>query len=62
MVMLGALLEMTGVLRDINIEAALKKLVKNPRWTELNRRAIERGRELARESCPDSCREVCSAG
>jgi 2-oxoisovalerate ferredoxin oxidoreductase beta subunit len=50
MVMLGALLEMTGVLRDINIEAALKKLVKNPRWTELNRRAIERGRELMRES------------
>jgi len=50
MVMMGALLEMTGVLRDINIEAALKKLVKNPRWTELNRRAIERGRELMRES------------
>ncbi|MGO9774979.1 MAG: 2-oxoacid:acceptor oxidoreductase family protein [Terracidiphilus sp.] len=50
MVMLGALLEMTGVLRDINIDAALKRLVKNPRWTELNRRAIERGRELMRES------------
>jgi 2-oxoisovalerate ferredoxin oxidoreductase beta subunit len=56
MVMLGALLEITGVLREINIDAALKKLVKNPRWTELNRRAIERGRELARESRPDSCR------
>jgi 2-oxoisovalerate ferredoxin oxidoreductase beta subunit len=50
MVMLGALLEITGVLRDVNIDAALKRLVKNPRWTELNRRAIERGRELARES------------
>jgi 2-oxoisovalerate ferredoxin oxidoreductase beta subunit len=50
MVMLGALLEMTGVLRDVNIDAALKKLVKNPRWTEVNRRAIERGRELMRES------------
>jgi 2-oxoisovalerate ferredoxin oxidoreductase beta subunit len=50
MVMLGALLEMTGVLRDINIDAALKRLVKNPRWTEVNRRAIERGRELMRES------------
>jgi 2-oxoisovalerate ferredoxin oxidoreductase beta subunit len=62
MVMLGALLEITGVLRDINIDAALKKLVKNPRWTELNRRAIERGRALARELRPDSCQEVCSAG
>ena len=50
MVMLGALLEMTGVLRDVNIDAALKRLVKNPRWTELNRRALERGRELMRES------------
>ena len=50
MVMLGALLEITGVLQDVNIDAALKRLVKNPRWTELNRRALERGRELARES------------
>jgi 2-oxoisovalerate ferredoxin oxidoreductase beta subunit len=49
MVMLGALLEITGVLRDINIDAALKRLVKNPRWTELNQRALQRGRELARE-------------
>jgi 2-oxoisovalerate ferredoxin oxidoreductase beta subunit len=49
MVMLGALLEITGVLRDVNIDAALKRLVKNPRWTEVNRRAIERGRALARE-------------
>ena len=48
--MVGALLEMTGVLRDVNIDAALKRLVKNPRWTELNRRALERGRELMRES------------
>jgi 2-oxoisovalerate ferredoxin oxidoreductase beta subunit len=50
MVMLGALLEITGVLRDINIDAALKRLVKNPRWTELNKRALARGRELAKES------------
>jgi Pyruvate/2-oxoacid:ferredoxin oxidoreductase gamma subunit len=50
MVMLGALLELTGVLRDINIDAALQRLVKNPRWTEVNQRAIERGRELMRES------------
>jgi 2-oxoisovalerate ferredoxin oxidoreductase beta subunit len=49
MVMLGALLGLTGVLRDVNIDAALQRLVKNPRWTEVNRRAIERGRALARE-------------
>ena len=50
MVMLGALLEITGVLRDVNVDAALKRLVKNPRFTELNKRALARGRELAIES------------
>ena len=48
MVMLGALLEIAGILHDTHIDAALERLVKNPRWTELNRRAIQRGRELAR--------------
>jgi len=47
--MLGALLEITGVLQDANINAALGRLVKNPRWTELNKRALARGRDLARE-------------
>jgi 2-oxoisovalerate ferredoxin oxidoreductase beta subunit len=47
MVMLGALLQITGVLHDVNIDAALKRLVKNPRWTELNQQALARGRELA---------------
>ena len=46
MVMLGALLEITGVLQDVNVDAALQRLVKNPRWTELNKRALARGREL----------------
>jgi 2-oxoisovalerate ferredoxin oxidoreductase beta subunit len=50
MVMLGALLEITGVLQDVNIDAALGRLVKNPRWTELNKRALARGRELVREA------------
>jgi 2-oxoisovalerate ferredoxin oxidoreductase beta subunit len=49
MVMLGALLEITGVLQDVNVDAALQRLVKNPRWTELNKRALNRGRELMRE-------------
>jgi Pyruvate/2-oxoacid:ferredoxin oxidoreductase gamma subunit len=50
MVMLGALLEITAVLQEVNIDAAFLRLVKNPRWTELNKRALKRGRELARES------------
>jgi 2-oxoisovalerate ferredoxin oxidoreductase beta subunit len=57
MVMLGALLEIAGVVREINVDAALRRLVKSPRWMELNKRALARGRELYRESC----REVCSA-
>jgi 2-oxoisovalerate ferredoxin oxidoreductase beta subunit len=50
MVMLGALLEIAGVLRKANIEAVLRKLVK-PRWMELNERAIKLGGELARQAC-----------
>jgi len=57
MVMLGALLEIAGVVEDVNIDAALRRLVKNPRWMELNKRALARGKELYRESC----REVCHA-
>ena len=49
MIMLGALLEITGVLRDVNVDAALGRLVKNPRFTEMNRRALDKGRALARE-------------
>jgi Pyruvate/2-oxoacid:ferredoxin oxidoreductase gamma subunit len=51
MVMLGALLEIFGVVQEVNIDAALRRLVKNPRWTELNRRALARGRELHRKTC-----------
>jgi 2-oxoisovalerate ferredoxin oxidoreductase beta subunit len=58
MVMLGALLEIAGVLREVNIDAALRRLVKNPRWMELNKRALARGRELYKESC----QEMCHAG
>jgi 2-oxoisovalerate ferredoxin oxidoreductase beta subunit len=57
MVMLGALLEIAGVVEDVNIDAALRRLVKNPRWMELNKRALARGKELYRESS----REVCHA-
>jgi 2-oxoisovalerate ferredoxin oxidoreductase beta subunit len=50
MVMLGALLEMTDVLKPASIEAALRRLVHNPRWIQLDRRALMRGRELYRDS------------
>ncbi len=50
MVMLGALLGITGVLQEVNVDAALRRLVKNPRWTELNKRALARGRELSMEA------------
>lgn len=50
MVMLGALLEIAGVLPQASIGDALRRLVKNPRWVELDERALARGRELCRES------------
>ncbi len=50
MVMLGALLEIAGVLPQASIDAALRRLVKNPRWVELDERALARGRELFKEA------------
>ena len=50
MVMLGALLEITGALPQASVKAALRRLVKNPRWFGLDELALKRGRELFRES------------
>ncbi len=50
MVMLGALLEITKGLPRVSVDAALRRLVKNARWVELDERALERGRQLYRES------------
>jgi 2-oxoisovalerate ferredoxin oxidoreductase beta subunit len=50
MVALGALLEITGQLPEAAVDAALRRLVRNERWVELDRRAIECGRQLYRES------------
>jgi 2-oxoisovalerate ferredoxin oxidoreductase beta subunit len=50
MVMLGALLEMDSVLPQASIEAALRRLVKNPHWIELDERALARGRELFKDA------------
>jgi 2-oxoisovalerate ferredoxin oxidoreductase beta subunit len=49
MIMLGALLEITGALPQASVDAALRRLVRNPRWLELDERALARGRELSRE-------------
>jgi 2-oxoisovalerate ferredoxin oxidoreductase beta subunit len=50
MVVLGTLLEITGVLPRASIDAALGRLVKNPRWVVLDEQALERGRQVYRES------------
>jgi len=50
MVMLGALLEITGALPQASIDAALRTLVKNPRWYQLDERALAKGRQLYKES------------
>jgi 2-oxoisovalerate ferredoxin oxidoreductase beta subunit len=50
MVMLGALLEIANELPQVSVDAALRRLVKNPRWVELDERALRRGRELVKES------------
>ncbi len=47
MVMLGALVEIAGAPGEASVDAALRKLV-NGRWLEVDRRALERGREVAR--------------
>jgi 2-oxoisovalerate ferredoxin oxidoreductase beta subunit len=62
MVMLGALLEIAEGLPQASIDAALRRLVKNAKWFELDERALERGRELYRESQKESYVEVCSEG
>jgi hypothetical protein len=53
MVMLGALLEITGALPQASVDAALRGLVKNRRLYELDERALARGRELYRQSCKE---------
>jgi 2-oxoisovalerate ferredoxin oxidoreductase beta subunit len=57
MVMLGALLEIADALPQASIDAALPRMVKNPKWVALDERALARGRELYRESLEDICHE-----
>ena len=47
MVMLGALLQISGVLPQESVNAALRRLVKQQRWIDLDEKAITRGGQLA---------------
>ena len=49
MVILGTLLEITRVLPQASVEAALHRLVKHSKWLAIDERALARGRELFRE-------------
>jgi Pyruvate/2-oxoacid:ferredoxin oxidoreductase gamma subunit len=59
MVMLGALLAIAGKLPQASIGTALRRLVKNPKWVELDERALERGSALAREAQMEVSCAVC---
>jgi Pyruvate/2-oxoacid:ferredoxin oxidoreductase gamma subunit len=48
-VMLGALLEATDMLTEEHVAAALRKLVKSPRWIQIDLAAMARGRAEARK-------------
>ena len=50
MVMLGALMEATGILPLQHVIAALRRLVKNLHLFAIDRRALERGAEMVEES------------
>ncbi|MDR3727928.1 MAG: 2-oxoacid:acceptor oxidoreductase family protein [Terracidiphilus sp.] len=50
MLMLGVLLEIAAVVPDASVDAALRRLIKNPRWVALDERALARGREIYKES------------
>jgi 2-oxoisovalerate ferredoxin oxidoreductase beta subunit len=58
MVMLGTLLEISDGLPQASIDAALRRLVTNAKWFALDERALQRGRELFKESHKESFQEV----
>jgi len=49
MVMLGTLVEATGLLEEEQIHSALRRLVKSQRWYEVDLLALQRGREELRQ-------------
>jgi Pyruvate/2-oxoacid:ferredoxin oxidoreductase gamma subunit len=54
MLMLGALLEIAAVVPEASVNAALRRLVRNPRWVKLDEQALARGRELYKESMKEA--------
>ena len=60
MVALGAVLEASDALPQSTVDAALRRLVKNPRWFALDERALARGREILCESLPEVTDALCS--
>jgi Pyruvate/2-oxoacid:ferredoxin oxidoreductase gamma subunit len=48
-VMLGALMEATGLLEDESVERSLRKLVKSAKWYQVDLAALARGREEMRK-------------
>jgi len=56
MVILGTLLEITGVLPQSSVDAALNRLVKHSKWLEIDERALARGRDLYGESSQGAMR------
>jgi 2-oxoisovalerate ferredoxin oxidoreductase beta subunit len=50
--MLGSLLEASGMLDEAVIDSALRKHVKTQRWLDLDRKALLRGREAVKEGVP----------
>ena len=53
MVLLGGLLERTGILTAEEILQALPKMISKPELIELNHRAIQAGMEAARKGAPE---------
>ncbi len=49
MVMLGALLEIAGTLPQASIDAALRHCVKQPKWIDLDERALVLGRSICKQ-------------
>jgi Pyruvate/2-oxoacid:ferredoxin oxidoreductase gamma subunit len=52
MIMLGALLEATGMFEEKRITGALRNKVKSQKWYDLDLAALAQGRKAAKEDIP----------
>jgi 2-oxoisovalerate ferredoxin oxidoreductase beta subunit len=57
-VTLGALLELTGMLKQEAVDHALASLIQSTRWLEIDRQALKVGRQAAHQNAPANV-EVC---